>query len=63
MGGWGCPHEVNEFCKRLKGPCRPGLRGCILYGKVTLREPEAADQGETKPKGSHGSSSPFAGQD
>ncbi len=44
MSGWGCPHELNEQCKRLKRPCRPGLKGCILYGKVTLREEEPAPE-------------------
>ena len=47
MAGWGCPHEVNEYCQRLKRPCRPGRRGCILYGKVTLRDEEAPASGET----------------
>ncbi len=34
MGGWGCPHEINLFCQRLKQECDPGVPGCILYGLV-----------------------------
>ncbi|MCK5268434.1 MAG: hypothetical protein KAR07_09710 [Spirochaetes bacterium] len=35
MGGWGCPHEVNGTCTRVKGKdCNPGMKGCILKGKV-----------------------------
>jgi hypothetical protein len=35
MGGWGCPHEANGMCQRVKGkPCDPGMKGCVLYGRV-----------------------------
>ncbi len=34
MGGWGCPYEVNFFCRRLKQECDPGVPGCVLYGRV-----------------------------
>ncbi|QWT47717.1 hypothetical protein [Azospira inquinata] len=33
-GGWGCPHEVDDRCTRIKGlPCDPGMKGCVLYGR------------------------------
>jgi hypothetical protein len=36
-GGWGCPHEVDGICGRVRGAlCEPGMRGCVLYGKVTF---------------------------
>jgi len=35
MGSFGCPHEVDELCRRVNGACCvPGMKGCILYGKV-----------------------------
>jgi len=37
--GWGCRHEVNGVCQRVDGAlCRPGMRGCILVGKVTFAD-------------------------
>lgn len=38
-GSWGCPHEVDGLCQRLKGPyCDPGMRGCVLDGLVTFQD-------------------------
>ncbi|MDR2788940.1 MAG: hypothetical protein LBD06_11455, partial [Candidatus Accumulibacter sp.] len=32
-GAWGCPHELNDRCVKIKGrPCVPGMKGCVLYG-------------------------------
>lgn len=31
---WDCPYEVKGDCKRLEKPCQPGIKGCVLYGKV-----------------------------
>lgn len=40
MGSWGCPHEVNGVCQRLKQlPCDPGMKGCILSGRVVFSNP------------------------
>jgi hypothetical protein len=37
MGSFGCPHEVDELCQRVKGAyCVPGMLGCILHGKVVF---------------------------
>ena len=33
---WGCPHQISDFCKRLNRECRPGIKGCILSGRVTF---------------------------
>lgn len=36
-GGWGCPHEIDGLCQRVNGAiCEPGMRGCVLDGKVTF---------------------------
>ncbi len=35
MSGWSCPHESDGLCERVRGAyCRPGMRGCVLAGKV-----------------------------
>ncbi len=32
--GWGCPHEEDEHCRRVKNhPCDPGMKGCVLAGR------------------------------
>lgn len=34
---WGCPHELDGLCQRVNGAiCEPGMRGCVLDGKVTF---------------------------
>ena len=39
MSGWSCPHELNEVCLKVDGAwCRPGMKGCILQGKVTFHD-------------------------
>jgi hypothetical protein len=36
-GSWGCPHEFDGLCQRVNGAiCEPGMRGCVLDGKVTF---------------------------
>ncbi len=42
MSSWSCPHSVNDVCRKVAGAyCRPGMRGCILFGKVSFAEGEA----------------------
>jgi hypothetical protein len=37
MGGWGCPHEYNGVCQKVNHlPCDPGMKGCVLYGRVVF---------------------------
>lgn len=39
MSGWGCPHELQGQCKRVKGSaCDPGMKGCILFGRFTFSD-------------------------
>lgn len=40
MGGWGCPHEANGVCRRVKQrPCDPGMKGCVLSGRFVFNNP------------------------
>lgn len=45
---WICPHQIREdYCDRLKGECKPGVKGCVLYKKVRFivpNEPGAKNQ-------------------
>jgi hypothetical protein len=34
MSGWGCRHQVDDRCLLLRKECKPGIRGCVLHGKV-----------------------------
>lgn len=39
MSGWGCPHEIDGLCERVRQAyCRPGMKGCVLAGKVEFRD-------------------------
>ena len=39
MSGWGCPHEDQGNCLRLKGrPCDPGIKGCVLHGRFRFAD-------------------------
>jgi len=44
MSSWGCPHEVEGVCQRVRGAlCDPGMLGCVVQGKVeTLGETRGA---------------------
>lgn len=42
MSSWSCPHQVDEICRKVSGACcRPGMRGCVLFGKVTFQDGQA----------------------
>jgi hypothetical protein len=39
MTSWSCQHELNGICKRVDGAyCRPGMKGCVLVGKVKFED-------------------------
>jgi hypothetical protein len=39
VSSWNCPHQVEDRCRKVKGAyCRPGMRGCVLVGKVTFQD-------------------------
>jgi hypothetical protein len=38
---WGCPHEVDGLCIRVKQRrCDPGMKGCVLYGRFAFSDPD-----------------------
>lgn len=56
---WGCPHEINDACAKVKNlPCDPGMKGCVLAGRFLFTDEEknarlrkkmarASEEGET----------------
>ena len=49
MGGWGCPHEANGTCLRVKGrACDPGMKGCVLFGRFYFSNPDKNRPGGTR---------------
>lgn len=44
MSAWSCPHDLNGVCQKVAGAaCDPGMRGCVLHGKVRFAS-EAKNQ-------------------
>ncbi len=45
---WLCPHQLGELCKRMEKICEPGMKGCVLHGRVEFVESgkEVSDMGE-----------------
>lgn len=40
MSAWACPHDANGVCQRVAGAiCAPGMRGCVLEGRVRFADP------------------------
>lgn len=51
MSGWTCPNEIDGMCQKVKGfVCTPGMKGCVLYGKVnrksedSVSDPDSLDE-------------------
>ncbi|HMV54074.1 MAG TPA: hypothetical protein PLX20_15705 [Rhodocyclaceae bacterium] len=41
MSSWSCPHDLDNICQRVQGAtCDPGMRGCVLEGKVRFARDE-----------------------
>jgi len=41
MSAWSCPHDLEGICQRVQGAvCAPGMRGCVLEGKVRFARDE-----------------------
>jgi len=39
VSSWSCSHEVNGICRKVDGAfCRPGMKGCVLVGKVKFQD-------------------------
>lgn len=46
MSSWGCPHEVDGKCTRVKNVrCDPGMKGCVLFGRFVW-----ADESKNRPR-------------
>jgi hypothetical protein len=42
MSAWSCPHDLDGVCQHVAGArCDPGMRGCVLHGKVRFANPAA----------------------
>jgi len=51
MSGWDCPHKEDNKCRLVKGlPCDPGMKGCVLFGRVTFANP-AKNRPKKEPRG------------
>jgi len=38
--GWDCPHKLEGKCRLVNDlPCNPGMKGCVLFGRVTFADP------------------------
>lgn len=35
---WLCPYQLGELCKRVKKTCEPGMKCCVLHGRVKIIE-------------------------
>ena len=55
MSGWGCPHEAEGRCNKVRGrACDPGMKGCVLAGRFRFsnedkNRPPAVGAGDSKP--------------
>jgi len=39
VSSWSCRYELRGLCTKLDGAyCRPGMKGCILVGKVVFQD-------------------------
>ncbi len=39
MSSWSCPNEERGLCNKVaRAYCRPGMKGCVLVGKVTFQD-------------------------
>lgn len=48
MSTWGCPNDLDGICQLVQGArCDPGMRGCVLHGKV--RFASEAQNAQRKP--------------
>lgn len=39
MSSWNCPHDQDGRCNKVaRAWCRPGMKGCVLVGKVKFQD-------------------------
>jgi hypothetical protein len=49
MSGWGCRYQFEDQCLRFGKPCKPGMPGCVLHGKVRFISDLEAEALQKKP--------------
>ena len=49
--GWTCQHDANGYCKLLKTPCVPGIKGCILKKSEYIFTTGSYEEDKVHPKG------------
>jgi hypothetical protein len=50
MSGWGCRHQLDDRCLLLRKECKPGIPGCVLYGKVLFIDDLTRDAPKRAPR-------------
>jgi hypothetical protein len=39
LSSWSCAYDEGGICHKVAGAyCRPGMKGCILFGKVKFQD-------------------------
>jgi hypothetical protein len=39
VSSWSCRYESDGICRKVDGAlCRPGMKGCVLVGKVKFED-------------------------
>jgi len=70
VSSWSCRYEADGLCRKVDGAyCRPGMKGCILVGKVTFPDGivpspvwPSADDPESPPREPDRSMRPASGE-
>ena len=61
MSSWSCRHELDGICKKVDGAfCRPGMKGCVLVGKVKFQD--GVIPAPVWPEGRRGTPAPEGGE-
>jgi len=60
LSSWSCRYEADGLCRKVDGAyCRPGMKGCILVGKVKFQDGVIPSpvwpEGARPPEGTSGS--------
>ncbi len=62
MSGWGCKHQSGDTCNKVGGPCQPGMRGCVLCGRVVFVDRKGGSRQRSTPAGKRRRSTTVAKQ-
>ena len=50
MSGWSCRYQSGEECLKVGAVCKPGMRGCVLIGRVVFADDVARIQSARRAK-------------